>query len=580
MRRAILFLILVWASGAAQASDVITPRIDTNVTSGPAPLAVSFNATGTTHSNASINTNRFHELVYLWNYDDPDSGTWATTGKSRNHMSGPLGAHVFEPSSFPDCGGHCKEYNVELTVKDTLKGYVVKPTKITVYNPDDSTNGWGAAGRSICISKTGNFSGCPVAATRETNSGTFNSILSSKIAAGYRRILFRGGETWNWSGSYSLSANGEGLIGAYGTGRAVVNLSTGFVPLYLSGDNWRLQDFEFAGSADRHIVLGSAQVINFLIQRTYAADSSALSGVVCMAIDLLPRGAPDEGIHRNIFIVDNKWSDPDVANAAGSRWLVYGAVWGLNIVGNDMTKGNVLGHTIRITTGQDVLMSNNILGPGHPQMDTLNLRDLPGVCPECPRPFCGRPTKYYLIQDNQILSNSAAGIGQGMQTCMGGAYPASNMASEDFIFERNFFKEAPGGDARSAAINIGYGPSIRFAVRNNILDETGWNWTTGFQGQAGVEFHNNTCYRSDVDGDDKAVCITPAGASECYNNVMFGPNWTGASSTGSIRPHGVAPVQASRTTSTTVPPATSPETRLPPAVHQIPRTLHLARAPN
>ena len=155
MRRAILFLILVWASGAAQASDVITPRIDTMLRAVPPRWPSASNATGTTHSNASINTNRFHELVYLWNYDDPDSGTWATTGKSRNHMSGPLGAHVFEPSSFPDCGGHCKEYNVELTVKDTLKGYVVKPTKITVYNPDDSTNGWGAAGRSICISRRG-----------------------------------------------------------------------------------------------------------------------------------------------------------------------------------------------------------------------------------------------------------------------------------------------------------------------------------------------------------------------------------------------------------------------------------------
>ena len=105
-------------------------------------------------------------------------------------------------------------------MKDSLGASFSTTKSITVYDPDDPTNGWGASGKSVCISKTGNFSGCPGVATRETNSGTFNSILSSKIGAGYRRILFRGGETWNWTGNYSLSANGAGLIGAYGSGKA------------------------------------------------------------------------------------------------------------------------------------------------------------------------------------------------------------------------------------------------------------------------------------------------------------------------------------------------------------------------
>ena len=75
-----------------------------------------------------------------------------------------------------------------------------------------------------------------------------------------------------------------------------------------------------------------------------------------------------------------------------------------------------------------------------------------------------------------------------MQTCYGSGFPVANMRSEDFLFERNFFKKAPGGTAMtSAAIHIGYGPSNRFVVRNNILNETGWDWATGFQGQAGVK---------------------------------------------------------------------------------------------
>jgi len=528
MRRAIPFLIFIWTSGAVHAAvPVVTPNIDTHVASGTSPLAVSFDATRTSHSDSTINTNRFHQLLYQWDYDDPTSGTWGPTGNSRNQMSGPLGAHVFEPSSFPDCGGACKEYTVRLTVSDGLGNSASAAKLITVYNPDDPTNGWGAAGKSICISTVGDFSGCPGVAVRETNAGTFDSILMSKIGGGYRRILFHAGETWNMTASYTLSADGPGLIGAYGNGAFIINFNVGgSSPVRMRGDDWRMQDIHFGGGASKAIFLGDLQVKNWLLQRT-TSEPRSFYEMIQTPINYLPDG-PDESIHRNLFFIDNHWQM--LGFGIDSGYQFFGAVWGISFLGNEFEEAPGT-HNIRIQTGEAVLISNNKLGPQQFARNVLNLRDLPNACGgTCPgKPFCGRKTKFYLIQENDFLCTSYTCIGATMQTCADGKDPISPLASQDFIFERNFFKEAPGANMEGSAINLGSdGATTRFVIRNNIIDSTGWNWTTSILGNPGTRIYNNTCYRSDAIADGKAICIYPRGSEECYNNVLYAPNWTGS----------------------------------------------------
>ncbi len=122
--------------------------------------------------------------------------------------------------------------------------------------------------------------------------------------------------------------------------------------------------------------------------------------------------------------------------------------------------------------------------------------------------------------------------------------------------------------------------AIGFVVRNNIADTTDWNWSNGLYGQPGVKIHNNTCYRSDVNADGKAICVSPNGADECYNNVMYAPNWTGGiRSSGSIRLPVTA--RASRTIWTTAADwQYHRATRSSPAVHQIPADFTPELAPN
>jgi hypothetical protein len=533
MRRAIPSLIFLWVCGALQASgQVITPSIEASVTSGPSPLAVSFNATGTRHSNSSINTDRFHELLYLWDYDDPGSGTWAPTGKSRNHMSGALGAHVFEPSAFTEnCGGKaCETYDVELKVRDGNDNEKSETITISVYDPNSTgVNGWGDSGETVCISRTADHQGCPaVAAKRDNQTGSVQTILDTEIGRnGFRRVLFHSGQTWSMTGPFDLSRNGPGLLGSYGGGKFTINFSIAKSSAFrLSGDDWRIQDVHFTGNVqDKSMFQSFSQTKNLLLQRTSSA-SNTFRQIFEMSVQTLPAGG-DDTMHRYVSIVDNDWG---TLRTTGSYYQIYVAAWGLNILGNEFGETPNT-HTIRVETGEEVLISNNKLGPPRRSATTIHLRDLPAKnCPACPgRPFCGRRTKFYVVQDNDFICNGYTCIGVGMQTCSEAGVPIEAMPQEDFVFERNFFRGVPRSDLDTAsAINphSENGPSYRFMVRNNIADTTYWRWTGGFMGGPGFKINNNTCYRSDTSSAGPAVCVTPQGAEECYNNVMYAPNWS------------------------------------------------------
>jgi hypothetical protein len=457
-------------------------------------------------------------------------------------MSGALGAHVFEPDSFPDnCSGKkCKIFRPSLEIRDE-NGNVGRWTgTIKVYDPNSTgPNGWGDANETICISKVGNFAGCPLAspvARRVKSSATVQSLLKT-YAGSQRRILFHAGETWNMTESYRFedSHNGPSMLGSYGNGRATFNhsgMSSHYGRFTLRPDNWRIQDIEHRGSDGAETLYGAdRQVKNLLIQRTRIANGTFGTGLT-MAMQWIPKG-PDHMAHRHIFLVDNEWK-PTV----DGNYQFFGAAWGLNLLGN--TFGRSHSHNVRTQTGEAVLISNNILGPQKPGRAVLNLRTAPlGSCSGCESckknstcaPLCERPPRYFLIQDNQFFVGTGDGIGHGRQSC--GPTNPTNLASYDHIIERNFFRVDPaglGGSLQSmAAFSTTSVPRHRFVIRNNILDETGFSWATGFNSGSGTSVYNNTCYRSDASGSGKAVCVSGA-MDECYNNVLYAPRWSGTRS--------------------------------------------------
>lgn len=105
----LMAVVLLAAVGAARVAwGVPLVTIDPSRTSGVAPLAVFFDASGTTSTNTSY---PFTELSYHWSFgDDPNAKFKLTTNRPKNESLDPVAGHVFETPG---------TYTVTLTVRDS-----------------------------------------------------------------------------------------------------------------------------------------------------------------------------------------------------------------------------------------------------------------------------------------------------------------------------------------------------------------------------------------------------------------------------------------------------------------------------
>lgn len=177
-----------------------TARISASRTSGPAPLAVFFDATATTDTAVDP----FRQLGYRFVFGDSSAGNWSTTGLSKNQqIGGPIAAHVFEQPG---------TYTVEVTAKDANGATSVANVTINVQSPDSAFSGTS----TVCISRTSDFAGCPAGAQHIANAGSWPGFQS-----GHRYLLHRG-QDFSGLGSVNFGAGGNGLsdaqISAFGTG--------------------------------------------------------------------------------------------------------------------------------------------------------------------------------------------------------------------------------------------------------------------------------------------------------------------------------------------------------------------------
>lgn len=178
-----------------------TARVSASRTSGPAPLAVFFDATGTTDSNSAVST--FREIGYRFTFGDA-SGTWAYSGKPKDQQIGaPLAAHVFEKPG---------TYTVQVTAKDAAGASSTASTVITVESPDS----YFSSTKTVCLSTSSDFAGCPAGAQQIANASSYPAFQS-----GTRYLLHRG-QDFTGLGEISYGSGQNGLsdsqLGAFGSG--------------------------------------------------------------------------------------------------------------------------------------------------------------------------------------------------------------------------------------------------------------------------------------------------------------------------------------------------------------------------
>ncbi len=250
-----------------------TKSVTVNRTTGVAPLTIFFDAEAL---GEDYSDDPFHEIEYRWDFGDTanSTATWdygSNAGVNlKNETTGPVAAHVYEEPG---------TYSVEVTVWDGSESSVYTVlTSITVTDPETVF-----ADTTYVVSGLGDFTDAPSGAT-ELTSSDFDSAMTTALAAGAKRVLFKAGETFDFGSTTTISDEGPYLIGSFGEGdRPILNATTTSIyGISMSGaaEDIRFMDFQVNGNSfDTPVRATSFSGTNILIFRVYGYDLGYLAAV-------------------------------------------------------------------------------------------------------------------------------------------------------------------------------------------------------------------------------------------------------------------------------------------------------------
>lgn len=439
------------------------PMTTANRTGGVAPLLVFFDAIDTTPSGTASPFSWTSGVVqpadpegsqYSWGFGDPGSGTWSTTGKSRNQATGYTAAHVFEAPG---------TYTVSLSVTDTsgITSTYVQTVTVTAFS-----------GTTYYAAASGSDSNDGL--SESTPFKTFAHGASVVSGASNRRLLLRRGDRFTSSGQV-LSVAGPGIIGAYGTGvRPVVNFDAGGITI--RGQDWRVMDVDFYCSSATDTSPSSigydveVQTRNALVLR-----SRSTNGRVGMGNGIASKiyANPHDG---------NGWVECEVATPYVNGMYIGGRR--LAVMGCDIHDA-VTSHLLRVWEAHKGVISNNRLWNPGPTRHALKLCS-PGYTKGQPE------TRWVSVTDNVTR-------GKTWSWTLGPQDSGADERVSHVVAERNrFFGES--------SIQIDIRVSSRYTlIRNNLFDGTGSaSYRSIYVGPRGIEpvpdhvrILNNTMARTD-----------------------------------------------------------------------------------
>jgi hypothetical protein len=482
----------------------ITPSIVATSSSGVAPLAVYFDASGST---STATTNPFAELSYSWNFGDPSSGLYSPTGKSKNLAYGPLVAHVFESPG---------TYSVTLTIEDADGTIATDGVTITVTDPDTVFSGT----NTICFSRTGDFTGAPAGSTQTTT--TSFATVAAAFAAG-KRILLRAGEVWPITTGVTLNKAGPGIISKFGSGakpRFEMTAGSSFEPIFklsaTSGavlDDWRLFDLDLDGQGtdgSRGVYCWGAGT-NVLLMRLDIANCG--DGVSAPLSQVQANNIPPM---TGFTIYD--CTVTDLASGSGGNLLGI-AIRKLALLGSEILRSTNGEHVARFFWLQGAFVSNNLLSEAPFPRHVIKLM--------APR-FDQAGFTFNQYSENIVISdNLIDGVG-GTQIAVD-VGPENDTFDErirTMIVERNYFTV---GAAVQVALQLS---GTDFAIRANVfnLDQTLSRDAMNIGKKAiepspgNITISQNTALSISSSGAQLAVIGTFGTGLWFYNNLVAGPD--------------------------------------------------------
>jgi hypothetical protein len=512
----------------AAAKSPISPSLLASRTSGVAPLAVVFDATGTSDRATA---RPFHDLEYRWDFGDPagspSSGTtWShgsrAAASSRNSATGPVAAHVFERPG---------TYAVRMTASNGASTASVS-VQIEVEDPDKFFEGpW-----TTCVSASGTFTDCPPGAKQFTTSD-FGEALRSHIASG-RRLLFRRGDAWTTRGNSVISATGPGIVGAFGSGAKPVIRMLGPVPqdyafiLFSSPHSprmkdWRVMDLEFDGGGMRQPIgiYTRGGVDQLTLLRLDAHDLHTGFGI---SEDILDHwngrgGRPGHQLYDQLAIVD--CATRNILGGGGS-YSLYASARQFALLGNRFDNSGTGSHTVRIPHAQLAVISNNTLtGAGTRQHELkLHAHNWSRVSVSNPRGV-GTYSEGIVLSDNRIIGSAS-----GWMVTLGPQDSEVDERLRQILVERNWFSGASKANYLMLLVW-----SKETTVRNNIFDTSRMWYQNGlFVGRrrggeaqmvpTDIGVYNNTFYSSSQGAGFTAITLDELAANVVIkNNLAYAP---------------------------------------------------------
>ena len=335
---------LAWMSTPAAAGPpahpgmvTVTAAVTASRVTGVAPLAVLFDATGTTNTSS---LDSFRQLNYAFNFGDDRGLVWSVSGQPKNtETSGPVAAHVFDVAG---------TYTVTVKATNPSTGETSSANvTVTVTAPETAYTGT----KTVCVSAAKNYTGCPSGATQTT-------ALPTGTAWNGKRVLLARGEKF---GDISILDGNVGVqVGAYGSGNAPVVNSVGV-------GNWRPATANFASDItvmDLAITNGVAQslgkqVLLYRLDMTSPSNGHGIytGGISYWAASDPYRTVPTSSFYyaNQIFVVENKVTG--TFNDGG--YNLFGDGSQVAMLGNVMGVSKY--HTARFTKLRKAIVAHNQL---------------------------------------------------------------------------------------------------------------------------------------------------------------------------------------------------------------------------
>lgn len=536
------------------ATAAITESVIASRTSGVAPLAVFFDATGTT---ATATTRPFHDLEFSWTFGETGLGNWAKgrPNASRNAAKGPVAAHVFETAGV---------YTVTVVVKDGVNTVTNSCTQITVTDPDTVYSGLNTVCIGAAVDPTPGAGGCPAGADHHIQPN-FTTAVNTYLATG-KRVLFKAGDTFGGTTGTTISANGPWTLGSFpvGSSAKVANTGTNVTVIAIGSGaglfnaDGRIMDMEIDGSAGTVLdittgakvssisAVGNFDQLTFLRLNIHDVfDGPIFYGGNGSPINV----AGNNHVWDQLTIVESTiktigYNDPtdlDPFSFASGTHGVFIFATRFAMLGN-LIEDSIAGeHLARLEYLSKAVVSNNTLKTGPVTKETIALRTTGQVDPApaadatvsyvrhvLPTPS---PTQYVVISDNNLTLDSAAGIRVA---------PANDSlpgAIQNVITERNYYQGAPasaacgGLCAQVAVVTQANGHTMR----NEIVDMENFKAFRLVQVRGGVglgmavgsnvSIYNNSGYSGANSGGTAYMTLLDAGTSniKVKNNLVYVP---------------------------------------------------------